>query len=332
MGENLTTAVGRICCAATLVVAGHVSAHPFVPQVHRIGTYPDYDGNGWFGEAFLHIPEPPEGTVFNLLYVDNYVTGRTPDFTFRTPWIDFPSGPDAFREDNAFQTVGDLLDDYIYAVSDSTKLDEPFSSLYLRFTGFMKAVFSDETRLEHPTTSLPLWLDFGSMGYDGYRTRVGDVSCYRVVNVNVVKDPWYNFGPGVEVPGLFPVEITYFNHYDPDGTLGAPYAGFELYSWHEDGLPLPSGANAIHAVKGSMRLAPPRLIYEATDALPVVKGDFDADLDFDLQDFQGLQGCLTTVPDKFASGCDWMNMDDSGHIDLEDFKFFFDLLAGPQIP
>lgn len=317
------------CIALVTAVAGSAAAHPFIPQTFRVGTYPDHDGSGWFGDAFLHLPEPPPGTAFNLLYVEAYVVGRTPDFTFRTPWIDFPSGPEAFRLDSEFATVGDFLDDYIYDVSDPARLDEPFGNLYLRFRGYFKATFADETRLEFPTTSLPLWVDFGSMGYDGYRTTVGTENCYRTVNANIT-DPWWNFGPGVEVPGLYPIEVTYFNRYDPDGTLGAPYAGFELYSWHGGGMPWPSGHNAIHAIKGPMTLAPPRIIYTLDDAVPVVKGDFDADLDFDLQDFQGLQGCWTQFPYVYAAGCDWMDFNDDGSIDLIDSELLVGLMGGPE--
>jgi len=321
----------RLANTATvvLVLTGLLAAHPFIPQTHRIGTYPAYYGNGWSGEAFLTIPEPPAGQPFHLLYVESYVAGRTADFTFRTPWIDFPSGPVPYRADSEFETVGDFLDDYIYEVSDPAKLDEPFGHLYLRFRGYMKAVFADETRLEHPTSSLPLWVDFGSMGYDGYRTTVGGVNCYRVVNVNIVEDPWYNFGPGVEVPGLYPIEVTYFNRHDPDRTLGAPYAGFELYSWHGTGFPWPSGERAVHAVKGPMTLAPPEVIYAFDDAVPALKGDFDADLDFDLQDVQGMQGCFGAA-DVLAAGCDWMDLDGDVDIDSDDFAGFVGLLAGPE--
>src|SRR3970282_1843899 len=96
---------------------------------------------------------------------------------------------------------------------------------------------------------MPIWVDFGSMGYDGFRTTVGGVTVYQVVNANVV-GPWYNFGPACEVLGLYPVTVTYFNNYDATGSRGAPQAGFELYSWHGSDFGWPAGENMLHDRRG----------------------------------------------------------------------------------
>lgn len=297
-----------------------------------MGTFPRYDGSGWFAEAFLNLPD---SAVLNLREASTYVAGRSPDFTFHTDWIDFPAGPVAFKPDNQFVTIGDFLDDYIDYVSAPDQLNEPFGNFYLRFSGLWKITFADETRLEHPTNSLPIWADFGSMGYDGFGTNAGrivgpftPVVCYRTMNANTV-GPWNNFGPGVELPGLYPVEVTYFNRYDPTGTLGAPNAGIELYSWTGQGPLWPSGENAIHAVFGPMTLASPDLIYTLDDVVTPLLGDFDADSDFDLVDIQGMMNCLGGA-DFLAAGCDWMDFDGDVDIDEGDFLRFLPLIEGPQ--
>lgn len=332
---NRRERLGRflVCAlAAALLTSKSGVAHPFVPQAHRVGTFPKYDGGGWFGEAFLNLPD---AAVVNLREAATYVVGRTPDFTFHTDWIDFPAGPVAFRRDSDFAVMGDFLDDYIENVSDPSKLDAPFGNFFLRFMGLWKISFADETRIDHPSNSLPIWADFGSMGYDGFGTVAGrvvgpflPVTCYRTMNANTV-GPWNHFGPGVELPGLYPIEVTYFNKYDPTGTLGAPFAGFELYSWLGDGAAWPSGENAIHAVFGPMRLASPEFIYAGDDALTPLLGDFDADLDFDMVDVQGMMNCLGGA-DFLAAGCDWMDFDLDVDIDEADFFTFLDLVEGPR--
>ncbi len=320
-GTFLWVALRAAAFSATLV--GTLHAHPFVSQAYRAGACPAHDGNGWIGEAFLNIPE---SSATELRTADSYVMGRTPDFTFRTPLIDFPAGPTSFRLDRDFDTVGDFLNAYIYDVSDPAKLDEPFGNLYLRFTGLVKVVLADETRIRGEL-ALPVWVDFGSMGYDGYRTTVGVETCYRTINANFT-DPWYNFGPGCEVLGLYPIEVTYFNHYDPDNSLGAPYAGIELYSWHGSEYDLPAGKQMTHAVRGPGTLVPPRVIYQPGDELPVVKGDFDADADVDLRDFQWLQNCFGGAV-ALAAGCDGFDFEDDVDVDGTDFQAFQESIAGP---
>ncbi|MGH8597763.1 MAG: hypothetical protein ACREXT_13995, partial [Gammaproteobacteria bacterium] len=66
-------------------------AHVFISRTERTGAYPAYPGNGWVGEAFLNLPD---AAAQSLLTAENYVRNKhvQPDFTFRTPWIDFPAG------------------------------------------------------------------------------------------------------------------------------------------------------------------------------------------------------------------------------------------------
>jgi len=188
-------------------------------------------------------------------------------------------------------------------------------------------VLADESRIRGEI-GMPIWVDFGSMGYDGFRTTVGGVTVYQVVNANIV-GPWYNFGPACEVLGLYPIMVTYFNNYDPTGVRGAPYAGFELYSWHGSDFAWPAGENMYHDRRGPGTLVPPRVIYQPEDALPVVKGDFDADTHVDLRDYQWMQICFGSSI-VLASGCDWLDFDDDVDVDIADHTEFEKTMTGPQ--
>jgi len=305
----------------------HLQAHPNVPQADRAGAYPDYPGNGWVGEAFLNLPDD---AVQHLLLAEQYVLGRTPDFTFRTQWIDFPMGPVSDVPDADLHTVGDLLDGYIYDVSDPSKLSLPMSHLLLRFSGLVKVRLEDESRTLG-FIGPPVWMDYGSWGYDGYRTKVGAVTCYTILNTNEFDTAWYNFGPSIEVLGLYPIVITYFDNYDPDGSRGAPRGGFELYSWQGSPYAWPAAQTTPpHSRFGYMTLAPPWPIYQPGDELPLVQGDFNGDAAIDLHDYQWIQNCFDPSGiGIFAAGCDWVNFNLDGKIDWIDANSFTVEETGP---
>ncbi len=308
--------------SATLFLATAIArAHIYIPQERRAGAYPDYAGGGWKVEVFLNIPD---GSAIHLIAAENYVSSRQPDFTFRTDWIDFPAGESDSDLDANFETMGDFFDDYVYDVSDPSKLKAPFCSFLVRFTGYLKVRLEDESRIRGGFIGLPVWVDLGSLGYDGYRTQVGGETTY--VNYDAgLSGPWVQFGPSIELLGLYPIEITYYNRYDPDGSLGAPRAGFELYGWYEGGVSLPGGLNMVHSVFGQGTLVPPRVIFQAEDIVPPIRGDFDGDADIDFIDFRWFQDCFQPSDGGFiilASGCDWLDMDEDGDVDLNDYRIF----------
>lgn len=302
-------------------------AHPFIPQESRAGAYPNDPGEGWVGEAFMNLPDQ---AAAHLLAAEQYVVGRTPDFTFRTQWIDFPAGPVSDVPDADLETVGDLLNDYIYAVSDPSKLNQPMSHLLLRFTGLVKVTLADESRTLG-FIGPPIWMDYGSWGYDGYRTRVGTETCYAVLDTNLFPNAWFNFGPSIEVQGLYPITVTYFNNYDPDGSRGAPRGGFELYSWQGSPYAWPAATvTPPHSRFGYMTLAPPWPVYQPGDELPMIRGDFDGNATIDLHDYQWIQNCFCwESPCFFAAGCDWVDFNLDQRVDWNDARLFDETQTGP---
>lgn len=361
---------GGVTCVF-LAVPQVGKAHVFTARRWRAGAYPPYDGSGWFAEVFLNVPtldlrhyavlqrcltgpmQPQDAACAagdldqdqdvdlrdfarfqrdfhdaHLLRAANYVAGREPDFTFRTPWIDFPAGPDGSYRDSNFATVGDFLNDYIYDVSDPSKLAEPFGSLFLRFTGLIKIRMSDEIRVP-ASQGLPVWIDVGTLAYDGYEVRVGEL-IYRFPNIRYGQ-PFYHWGPAVEVVGLFPIEIAYLNVYDPNDEVGNPRAGIEVYSWHGGGLPWPAGQQMVHEIYGPATLLPPRVIYQPGDERPVVAGDFEADDDVDLGDFQFYQYCADLDFFFLPTFCQVFDFDGDNRLTPSDFAALQDAMKGPGI-
>lgn len=313
----------------SLAISAPAGAHVYIFNVWRVGSAPAYDGSGWIGEAFLHVPDENATT---LLAAEAYILNREPDFTFRTEWIDFPAGPVDVAEDTSFATMGDFLNDYIFDVSDPTKLDEPFGNFVLRFSGYLRVRIEDSS-LADP--NLPAWVEFGTSGYDGYRVRVHD-TVYRLP----VVDPNFSFyfeNCIVETLGMYPIQVTYFNRFDPDNTANMNRAGIELYSWHTGGLPWPAGNHLIHPVLGPATIVPPRVIYQEEDLLPLIPGDFDAQHDVDLRDMQWLQNCFTGSGDEKGGfflnpGCDAFDFDDDDDVEWLDAASTVNVLTGPAGP
>jgi len=301
-------------------------AHIFVSRGDRVGAYPDDPGQGWVAEVYLNLPGASAAT---LIAAENYAATTTPDFTFRTPWIDFPSGPGAAGRDSDFQTVGDFLNDYIYDVSDPAMLDEPMSHMFIRFHGLLKVIVDDEVRIRDEIT-LPIWVDIGTMGFDGYRLEIAQ-TIYRKLDVNLDGVAWDQFGPSVAAMGLYPIEITYFNRYDPFGFLNAPRAGIEVYSWHGSEKAYPAGEQMIHEVFGAGTVLPPRVIYQPEDVLPLPPGDFEGDADIDLRDWRWLQVCYSpgAPPYIYQVGCEDLDFNVDGVVDDEDVVMFNSVLEGP---
>jgi len=313
---------------AVAVIAGAAHAHVFVSGADRAGAFPAYDGSGWVAAVYLNIPGP---SAESLIAAEAYADGVAPDFTFKTPWIDFPAGSQAFTRDSELDTVGDFLDDYVEDVSDPTKLDEPMSNMLIRFRGLLKIVLEDEVR-ENRDPAPPIWVEIGTMGYDGYRVSIVQ-TIYRRPNVNPDNIPWFQFGPEAGGQGLFPIEIAYFNRYDPLGIfeVPAPNAGIEVYSWNGSEKAHPAGEQMIHPEFGQATIIPPRVIYQPEDALKLPPGDFDGDGNIDLHDWQWIPNCFTpdAPPFIYLIGCGDLDFDVDGRVDEFDVSTFNDVATGP---
>jgi len=314
--------------------------------MYREGGYPPYEGAGWVAKVYLNLPlpDPPEDTseqdLGTLIEAEAYVAEATPDFTFRTDWIDFPAGPEAVALDTSFSTMGDFLNDYIYDVSDPSKLDEPFGNFLIKFEGYLKVTFDEDLT---SAIGLPIWVDFGTIGYDGFRLEVG-TTIYRFPKMFVIGgEPifFWRENPICEAAGMFPIRVTYYNRYDADLDPDPPtqqnyhneYAGIEVYTWHGSELALPAGQNMVHAVRGPGTIIPPRVIYQAGDVQPLVTGDFTADGLVDGRDLRWFQTCFTGPGDEIfvllATGCHRFDFDEDQDVDLTDFATFLSLLESP---
>lgn len=312
--------------AVLLFLCGAANAHVFVSRLSRVSAIPREPGVGWRAEAWLNLPDEK---ATDVITAGQYANANEPTFTFTTRWIDFPEGPDALLADNQFDTIGDFLGASISDVSDPAALNEPFGNFFIRFSGFISVDLSLETRIRD-IIGLPIWVDFGTMGADGHRLKVMD-TIYQVPNSNF-SNPWFSFGPSIEAPGVYPIELDYFNRFNPDDEFDAPSAGIELYGFHPGGIAYPAGEQMINERFGVGTLIPPSAVYQPEQFVPLRQGDFDADTDVDLRDFRWLQVCSNPVLFILPAGCSSVDFNADQKVDQFDIDMFLPLLEEPVLP
>lgn len=311
---------------ALLVFSTAANAHVFVSRLSRVSAIPPEPGVGWQAEAWLNLPEE---SATDVISAAQYANANEPTFTFTTRWIDFPEGPDALLADNQFDTIGDFLGTSISDVSHLDALDEPFGHFFLRFTGNIRVDLSLETRIRD-IIGLPVWVDFGTMGADGHRLKVMD-TIYQVPNSNF-SAPWFSFGPSIEAPGVYPIELDYFNRFNPNDEFDAPSAGIELYGFHPGGIAHPAGEQMVNERFGFGTLIPPSAVYQPEQFIPLRQGDFDADTDIDLRDFRWLQVCSNPILFLLPAGCSSVDFNADQKVNQFDIDMFLPLLEEPVVP
>jgi hypothetical protein len=315
-----------LAIAAALTVRASAQAHFFVSPLDRVAASPSEPGTGWSAEVFLDIPD---NWASSLLSAETYTAGLSPDFTFRTAYVDFPPGPADALLDAEVPDMGTFLGGGISDVSDPDRLGHPMGNFVIRFKGLVNV------RPEVNTlgiVGLPVLLDFGTQGYGGYRLKIGATSIYRIQNhVFNGDNPFFTENALVHGLGLFPIECTYLNRYDPAGEFGHERVGVELYSFYAGGLPWPAGANFVDPVFGEMTITPPTAIYQPDGVPPLARGDFDGDGSITLADFAGAQRCYSGPDGSIALTCSVMDFDSDGDVDGFDIERLTDLLAGPRV-
>lgn len=316
---------GWIIASAAMTATGFPSAqaHIFLFPWQRAGTAPCHRGNGWRVECFYDLPD---NAAANLLTAEQFISDKQPTFTFHADYIDWPAGDRVNDLDTSFATMGDFLDDYVSDFSDSGALGLPFRHFLLRATGYFIVDLNDAKDPFAP----PIRKDYGLFAYDGGRVRIDTTTIFRIV-LPILPDSFY-FEDGIfPSPGLYKIEVTFFQRYNPGGNDGTERAGVELRSCQDDGLDLPGQDRLPCPIgHGTAKGTPPRLIYQQSDILPDTIGDFDADNDVDLYDFARFQRCFTGpgYEGEYDPGCEKFDLDGDDDVDLEEYAINFAAFTG----
>ncbi|GMU38952.1 MAG: hypothetical protein KJ057_16630 [Phycisphaerae bacterium] len=315
---------GWAALLAGALIGAPVAAHIFIFPWQRAGNAPCEPGGGWRVECFWDIPE---GSAAHLLTAENYIVGRDPTFTFHADYLDWPAGDAANVPDDALARMGDLLNAYISDLSDPEALNLPMRHFLIRATGYFDVILEDAKDPFSP----PIRKDYGLIAFDGGRVRIDTTTIFRIV-VPIPPDSFFFEDAIYPSPGLYKIEITYFQRFNPGGTDGTELAGVELRTCQPDGFDHPGGELMICPDGSLARVTPPRLIYQFEDVLPELVGDFDADNDVDLFDFSRFQRCFTDsgFEGEYDEGCEKFDLDLDDDVDLDDYRDSFAGFTGAQ--
>jgi len=281
---------------------------------------------GWEVACYHDIPE---ADAANLLTAEAYVNTVAPTFTFHASYLDWPAGLDKSRPDTAYETMGDFLDGYISDLSDPQALDLPFDHFLLRATGVIDIRMSDTT---DPGRVPPVWMDFGFTAFDGARLRLDTTTIFRLV---IPQPPLSFFTEDaiVEAPGAYPIEVTFFQRFDPLGLHNADQAGFEFVACYPDGIELQSGQFVPCLGDAEATATPPRIIYQDDQIGTILPGDFDVDNDFDMQDMARLQACFTGPNGQIdlLHVCDEFDLTGDNLVDVDDWNMINGNFTSPNV-
>ncbi|MGB0717367.1 MAG: hypothetical protein ACPGXK_15930 [Phycisphaerae bacterium] len=273
--------------------------------------------------VYLHIPDLH---AVDLSKAEHFVASRDPDFTFVTPVIDFPPGPMPVALDTEFPTVGDFLGDLPVEISDPTKLGESFGNVLIEFEGYIRIDPAADLNSE---VGLPVLLDVGMIGYDGFRLEIGP-TIYSFYNMWLQDD-----APGffwrehaiIQAYGVFPITVTWFNRFDDDAEADPPnspwhaeYAGIEVYTWLSDGIESVMGDRMTHPLVGPATLLSDHHIFELEEVMDLMPADYDANAVVDLADWRWFQSCFGEVVNfpTLPLQCESFDMDGDGDVDWQD--------------
>jgi hypothetical protein len=314
------TAVVAVAVGAVWVC---VYAHVVVFETSRTGAAPCFPGGGWLVECYYGIPN---ANALNLLTAEAYVATHSPTFTFHADDFDWPAGPNMAYPDSTFATMGDFLDGHVSDFSEPNAVNLPMANFLLRAAGEIDIRIEDTI---FPTQAPRVWLNVGMTTFDGGRVEMGGQTIFRVVTPYIASFGWEN--AIFQRAGAYPVVVTYFQRSDPN----TPMAGVELVSCHGPGTTgsdLPS-ASSLPCIIGSTIGTPSRLIYATEDILPVDPGDFEADSDFDMQDYARMQVCMTgpEAEGPLTQACQLFDADANNTVDEIDLTAVLQNMAGPCI-
>lgn len=315
--------------ADVAICSGSFFDFPPCDQI-RVGAIPDEPGSGgWLAEVYLNLPVPDPPAPYHLLFAEFDAATLAPDFTFRCDAIDFPAGPAPWMptacvtdRDSDLVTVGDFINGPIYDVSDPAKLALPMSHIFIRFSGYFGVRLSDSS---FNPAAFPSVIDFAIYGFDGFRITIGSTVFREVLVLDQcpqfpLKLPTTENGFFYAL-GMFPIEVTYFNRFDPTNAAGRGRSGIEVYSWMGDGPVYPAGAVYVdpNNGRGPMTLLPSTLIYSADQMLPLLQGDFEGNGGVDLSDYFWFPQCGNGPGAGLDAGCVAWNFDGDPDITLADF-------------
>ena len=203
-----------IATQALLVVLGigqAAQAGVFIPASSRVSGI--VVGSGLKG--FFYDRDDPPDVINSLAVADDIIASSSPSATFSSTLVDYPNGND----DILFvPTLGELLHDDAASLNPPGAADSVASPMVMRFMGVINV--TEDFDIDPNNSTIDVRFALGSD--DGSRLRIGGQTLISIDGTGV----FLNFPPeqievaNFEAPGLYPIEIVWYDHFGGIGIDG----------------------------------------------------------------------------------------------------------------
>lgn len=196
-----------IAIQALLVVLGlgqAAQADVVIPASSRVSgvvVEPGLDG-------FFYDRDDPAGTINGLVVADAIIASSAPTATFRSTSVDYPNGPEAIL---FLPTPGELLGIDAASLNPPGAAATDASPMVMRFMGVINV--TEDLDIDPNNSTIDVRFALGSD--DGSRLRIGGQTLISIDGIGA----FFNFPAeqievaNFEAPGLYPVEIVWYDHF-----------------------------------------------------------------------------------------------------------------------
>jgi Right handed beta helix region len=187
-----------------LLGMGQATADVFIPASSRVTGVIVTSGL----QGFFYDRDDPPGTLSSLALADAIIASSSPAATFTSRLVDYPKGPERI---SFLPKLGALLS------ADAATLEPPdaaaigASPMVVRFQGVIR--ITEDLDIDPSNGTIDVRFALGSD--DGSRLRIGGQTLISINGIGV----FFTFPPeqievaNFEAPGLYPVEIVWYDHF-----------------------------------------------------------------------------------------------------------------------
>lgn len=156
--------------------------------------------------GFFYDRDDPPFVINSLAVADNILATSAATATFRATLLDYPNGA---QNVNIQGTVAALLGADAASLMPAGTAASQASPMVMRFTGFIN--IADAFDMQTGNSTIDVNFSFGSDG--GVRLRIGGQTVFTVDGIVVSFPPPAAEVARFEAPGLYPVEIVWYDHF-----------------------------------------------------------------------------------------------------------------------
>lgn len=163
-------------------------------------------------KGFFYDRDDPAGTINSLAMADAIIASSTPSATFSSTLVDYPNGDEAIL---FLPMLGELLGVDAAGLNPPGAAASAASPMVMRFMGVIHV--TEALDIDPSNSTIDVQFALGSD--DGSRLRIGGQTLISIDGTGV----FFDFPPeqievaSFEAPGLYPVDIVWYDHFGGTG-------------------------------------------------------------------------------------------------------------------